>query len=124
MKQNQNKEKHELNSSGQILGRLAAKTADLLRGKGKSEFNYRANVGDEVSVFNLGEIKVSGRKLDNKKYFSHSGYPGGLKEKSLKELIQTKPELVFKAAVKGMLPNNKLRKEWLTQLKLFRGEIK
>lgn len=112
---------HKIDANGKILGRLATEVADLLRGKGKVSFVYYKNSGDRVEVYNLAKIKVTGNKLENKRYYRHSQHPGALKEISLKDLMAKNPCIPFKKAVKGMLPNNKLQKEWLINLKLVSG---
>ena len=114
---------HKIDAKGKILGRLAVEVSLLLRGKNKAEFVYHQNLGDQVQVYNLDKIKVSGRKLDNKKYFWHTGYPGGIKQETLRELLKRDSRLVFRKAIERMLPKNKLRKEWLKNLKLSVGPI-
>jgi len=110
-----------VNAEGKILGRLATEVAVLLRGKNKPEFADFMDCGDYVVVINAEKIKVSGRKVENKIYYSHSGYPGGIKEKSLGELIKNKPEEVIKKAVWGMIPKNKLGRSVYKKLKVYRG---
>ncbi len=109
---------HKIDAQGQILGRLAVKVAVLLRGKGKRDFVYNQNLGDKVEVYNLDKIKVSGKKMDNKLYFWHSNYPGGIKQATLGEMLKKDSTWVFRKAVERMLPDNKLRKIWLSNLKL------
>ena len=113
---------HKIDAEGQILGRLAVKVAVLLRGKGKRDFVYNQNLGDKVEVYNLDKIKVSGRKIDNKLYFWHSNYPGGIKQATLGEMLKKDSTWVFRKAVERMLPNNKLRKIWLSNLKLNKSQ--
>ncbi len=109
------REKHTIDAEGRVLGRLAAEIAGLLRGKGKSDFVPYRDVGDSVVVKNADKLRFTGKKLDQKKYYSHSGYLGGLKEKPLSK---AGPEEALKRAVFGMLPKNKLRKEQIKRLKI------
>src|SRR4030066_789943 len=88
-----------INAEGRILGRMATEVADLIRGKRKPQFTSHLDTGDFVVIVNAEKIKVSGRKLEQKKYYSHSGYPGGIKEETLKDLLERKPEEVVKKAV-------------------------
>jgi large subunit ribosomal protein L13 len=106
---------------GKTLGRAAARIASVLRGKTKPTFTPHADAGDFVVVINAEKIKVSGRKLDQKTYFSHSQYPGGLKEEKLKDLLERKPEDVIKKAVWGMIPKTKLGRSVYKKLKVYRG---
>ena len=101
------------------LGRLASQIASILIGKHKAEFSPHLDVGDIVVVINASKIKVSGRKLEEKKYFRHTGYTGHLKEFRLKDLLEKKPERVIYLAVKNMLPKNKWQKKRLKRLKIF-----
>jgi large subunit ribosomal protein L13 len=110
-----------VNAEGKILGRLATEIADLLRGKKKPQFTSHLDTGDFVVVVNAEKIKVSGRKLDQKTYYSHSQYPGGLKEEKLKDLLERKPEDVVKRAVWGMIPKGKLGRSVYKKLKVYRG---
>jgi large subunit ribosomal protein L13 len=110
-----------VNAEGRILGRLATEVADLLRGKKKPQFTSHLDTGDFVVVVNAEKIKVSGRKLDQKTYYSHSQYPGGLKEEKLKDLLERKPEDVIKKAVWGMIPKGKLGRSVYKKLKVYRG---
>lgn len=118
------KEKHILDAKGKILGRLATEAAVLLRGKNKVSFELNQDCGDYVTVINASEIQVTGNKLEDKIYSSHSGYPGGLKQIQLKTLLETKPEKVIQSAVYGMLPKNRLRAGWMNRLKVYSGEEK
>lgn len=113
---------HLLDVRGEILGRVATKIAPLLMGKGKSYFTRNLDCGDFVVVINVSGIKVTGKKEELKKYRHHSGYPGGFKEETLKELRQRDPRLVLIHAVRGMLPQNKLRDRMLKRLHPFVGE--
>ncbi len=110
-----------VDAEGKVLGRLATEIAALLRGKKKPQFTSHLDTGDFVVVINAEKIKVSGRKLDQKTYYSHSLYPGGLKEEVLKDLLNRKPEEVIKKAVWGMIPKNKLGRAVYQKLKVYRG---
>ncbi len=110
-----------IDASNQILGRLSTKIAYILRGKDKVDFTPHVDNGDFIIVVNAEKIKVTGRKLENKKYYRHSGYPGGLKETQLKTMLQTKPEQVIYQSVKGMLPKTRLGKAQLKKLKIYSG---
>lgn len=110
-----------INAEGRVLGRLASEISVLLRGKKKPEFVNFLDSGDFVIVINAEKIKVTGKKLEQKKYYSHSGYPGGIKEKTLKELLERKPEEVIRKAVWGMIPKNKLGRAVYKKLKVYRG---
>jgi len=110
-----------VNADGRILGRLATEIADLIRGKRKPQFTSHLDTGDFVVVINAEKIKVTGRKLDQKKYYHHSLYPGGIKEITLKDLLATKPEEVIKNAVWGMVPKGKLGRALYKKLKVYRG---
>jgi len=108
---------HTINATGKVLGRLASEVAILLRGKHKPEFLPSKDMGDFVVVKNVEKIKLTGKKLEKKKYFRHSGYLGGLKEISLKRLFERDSSKVFRMAVWGMLPKNKLSKNQIKRLK-------
>ena len=110
-----------VDASNMVLGRLATKLADRLRGKDKSTFTPHVDGGDYVVVINAEKVKVTGNKFNNKKYYTHSSYPGGLKIKIFKDLIKTKPEYIIEKAVKGMLPKNKLGKQIFKKLKVYKG---
>jgi large subunit ribosomal protein L13 len=110
-----------INAEGRILGRMATEVADLIRGKRKPQFTSHLDTGDFVVIVNAEKIKVSGRKLEQKKYYSHSGYPGGIKEETLKDLLERKPEEVIKKAVWGMIPKGKLGRALYKKLKVYRG---
>jgi len=110
-----------IDADGQVLGRLATTIARLLRGKDKPEFTPFMDTGDFVVVINAEKIKVTGRKLDDKIYYSHSGYPGGLKARTLRELLARKPEEVIRHAVWGMIPKNRLGRKLIKKLKVYRG---
>ena len=108
-------------ASDKILGRFATKIADKLRGKDKPTFTPHVDSGDFVVVINADKVKVTGNKAEQKKYYKHSLYPGGLKEKSYKEVLESTPERIIENAVKGMLPKNKLGKSIIKKLKVYSG---
>jgi len=110
-----------VDAEGQTLGRLATRLADLLRGKGKAQFTPHVDTGDFVVVVNAEKVAVTGNKLDSKIYYRHSGYPGGLRERTLREQLARRPEEVLRKAVKGMLPRNRLGRQQLTKLKIYAG---
>ena len=110
-----------IDADGKILGRLATEISVLLRGKGKATFAHFLDTGDFVVVINAEKVQVTGRKLEQKKYYHHTGYPGGIKEKTLNELIDTNPEEVLRKAVWGMIPKNKLGRKIYKKLKVYRG---
>jgi len=111
-----------VDAKDQTLGRISVVIADLLRGKNKTIFTPHVDCGDYVIVINTKDIKLTGNKLEDKKYYRHSGYPGGLTTTSLGEMLQKAPNKVIYHAVKGMLPKNKLASEIISKLKLFTGE--
>lgn len=108
---------HTIDATGKVLGRLAVEIALLLHGKNKPDFIPYKDVGDFVTVKNIGKIIISGKKMEQKKYHRYSGYPGGLKETSLKVIFKKKPSEVLRMAVSGMLPKNKLRAKQIKRLK-------
>ena len=108
-------------ASDKILGRFATKIADKLRGKDKPTFTPHVDGGDFVVVINADKVKVTGNKAEQKRYYKHSLYPGGLKEKSYKEVLESNPERIIENAVKGMLPKNKLGKSIIKKLKVYSG---
>lgn len=108
-------------ASDRVLGRFATKIADKLRGKDKPTFTPHIDGGDFVVVINAEKVKVTGKKSDQKKYYKHSLYPGGLKEKSYQEVLNNNPERIIENAVRGMLPKNKLGKSIFKKLKVYRG---
>ncbi len=110
-----------IDADGRTLGRLATEIAILLRGKRKPEFAPFLDCGDFVVVINAEKITLTGKKLEQKKYYSHSGYPGGLKVKTLKEVIENKPEEVIRKAVWGMIPKGKLGRAVYKKLKVYKG---
>ena len=110
-----------VDAEGQTLGRLATRIADTLRGKNKPQYTPHVDTGDFVVVVNAEKIHVTGKKLDDKIYYRHSGYPGGLKQRTLREQLDRRPTEVIRIAVKGMLPKNKLAARQLTKLKVYAG---
>ncbi len=108
-----------IDATDKNLGRLSTKIADLLRGKNKPLFTPTVDCGDFVVVINTRKVKVSGNKLEGKVYYHHSGYPGGIKGKTLQEVLEKDPNKVLYTAVKGMLPKNKLADQIIKKLKLF-----
>jgi large subunit ribosomal protein L13 len=110
-----------VDAEGQTLGRLATQIADVLRGKRKPAYTPHVDTGDFVVVVNAEKIQVTGTKLDNKMYYRHSGYPGGLKARPLREQLQRQPAEVLRKAVKGMLPKNRLARQQLGKLKIYAG---
>ncbi|MHB8470564.1 MAG: 50S ribosomal protein L13 [Gaiellaceae bacterium] len=110
-----------VDAEGQTLGRLATRIADTLRGKRKPQFTPHVDTGDFVVVVNAEKIQVTGNKLDQKMYYRHSGYPGGLKSRTLREQLDRRPTEVIRAAVRGMLPKNRLARQQLTKLKVYAG---
>lgn len=104
-----------------ILGRLASQVATLLRGKHKPEFTPHLDMGDHVIVVNAEKIKITGNKASKKEFTSYTGYPGGIKRKRLGKVFQDKPERVVHHAVKGMLPKNKLGRQMIKKLRVYRG---
>ena len=110
-----------VDADGLTLGRLATLIADTLRGKRKPQYTPHVDTGDFVVVVNAEKIAVTGNKLDQKMYYRHSGYPGGLKERTLREQLQRRPTEVIRRAVKGMLPRNRLARTQLGKLKVYAG---
>ena len=110
-----------VDAEGQTLGRLATQLADALRGKRKPVYTPHVDVGDFVVVVNAEKIAVTGSKLQEKLYYRHSGYPGGLKQRTLGEMLQRRPEEVIRLAVRGMLPKNRLARRQITKLKVYAG---
>jgi large subunit ribosomal protein L13 len=110
-----------VDAEGQTLGRLATRIADTLRGKRKPIFTPHVDTGDFVIVVNAEKIAVTGQKLDQKRYYRHSGYPGGLRSRTLREQLDRRPTEVIRSAVKGMLPRNKLAHRQITKLKVYAG---
>jgi len=111
-----------VDAQGQTLGRLASKIAPILKGKHKPTYTPHLDCGDYVVVVNVDKVRVTGRKLDQKFYYRHSQYPGGLKSISLRDQLAQHPDRVLLAAVKGMLPKNRLGRQMIKKLKLYAGE--
>ncbi len=110
-----------IDASGQVLGRLASEIARILRGKDKVAFTPHVDTGDFVIVVNAAKVRLTGRKLSDKIYYRHSGYPGGIKAMTAGEMLARKPEEVISLAVRGMLPRNKLSRRLLKKLKVYAG---
>ncbi|HTX45574.1 MAG TPA: 50S ribosomal protein L13 [Solirubrobacteraceae bacterium] len=110
-----------VDADGQTLGRLATQIADALRGKRKPTYTPHVDTGDFVVVVNAEKIAVTGNKLADKRYYRHSGYPGGLRSRTLQEMLDRRPEEVIRLAVKGMLPRNRLARKQITKLKVYAG---
>ena len=116
------REWHIINASDQVLGKLATRAAALLIGKHKPIFSRHLDVGDYVVVVNAGKVRVTGNKAQQKVYYRHSGYPGGLKSISLEKLLETHPTRVIEYAVKGMVPHTRLGARMMKRLRIFAGE--
>jgi large subunit ribosomal protein L13 len=110
-----------VDAEGQNLGRLSTEIAMVLRGKRKPEYTPHCDVGDFVVVINAEKIAVTGKKRTDKHYYRHSGYPGGIKSRTLEEMLDRRPEEVIRKAVKGMLPRNRLARQQLRKLKVYAG---
>ncbi len=110
-----------VDADGRTLGRLATQIADTLRGKVKPEYTPHVDTGDFVIVVNAEKVALTGSKLDDKRYYRHSGYPGGLRSRSLREELERRPTEVVRKAVKGMLPRNRLARAQLRKLKIYVG---
>lgn len=110
-----------VDAEGKTLGRLASEIASRLRGKHKPVYTPHVDTGDFVIVVNAGKVVLTGKKLTDKMYYSHSGYPGGLKSIAAGKLLQTRPEEVLRIAVQGMLPKNTLGRQMLRKLKIYKG---
>jgi large subunit ribosomal protein L13 len=116
-----NREWVVVDADGKTLGRLATQIADQLRGKNKPEYTPHIDTGDFVVVINAEKIKVTGNKLTEKIYYRHTGYPGGLRSRTLEEQLERRPEEVIRKAVKGMIPRTKLGRTQLQKLKVYAG---
>ena len=115
------REWYVVDAQGKTLGRLATQIADTLRGKRKPQFTPHVDTGDFVVVVNAEKIHVTGKKLDDKMYHRHSGYPGGLKSRPLRDELERRPTEVLRKAVKGMLPRNRLARAQMSKLKIYAG---
>jgi len=113
------RETHTIDATGKVLGRLAAEIAVLLHGKNKIDFFPYKDMGDFVVVKNVSKLKITGKKMEQKKYFWHSKYPGGVKEIPFKKIFKERPAFILKTAVFGMLPKNKLRAKMIKRLKIL-----
>ena len=111
-----------IDANNQVLGRLAAQVAQVIRGKKKPIFTPNMDTGDFVIILNADKIRMTGKRESQKTYFSHSGYPGGLKTRSFSDMMQKKPEFVIHHAVKGMLPKNRLGRQLIKKLKVYAGD--
>jgi large subunit ribosomal protein L13 len=110
-----------VDAEGKTLGRLATRVADTLRGKDKAQYTPHVDTGDFVVVVNAEKVAVTGKKLEDKRYYRHSGYPGGIRSRTLQEELERRPTEVIRKAVKGMLPRNRLSRSQLTKLKVYAG---
>ncbi len=110
-----------VDATGKTLGRLATQVADALRGKRKPEYTPHCDVGDFVIVVNAEKIAVTGKKRSEKRYYRHSGYPGGLRSRTLTQMLDRHPEDVLRLAVKGMMPRSRLARQQLRKLKIYAG---
>ena len=111
-----------VDATGHTLGRLASEVANILRGKNKPVFTPHVDTGDYVIIINAEKIKVTGKKLDQKIYYNHSDYVGGMKETTLKDMLVKKPTYVVEHAVKGMLPKGPLGRQMMSKLHVYAGE--
>ena len=111
-----------VDAEGETLGRLASRIAPILKGKHKPVYTPHMDCGDYVIIVNAEKVRVTGRKMDQKLYHRHSGYPGGLRSISLKDQLAKHPERVLQAAIRGMLPKNKLGRRMLKKLKVYAGD--
>lgn len=114
----QTRDVYKVDAAGKAIGRIATDIAQHLIGKHKPSFQPHLDIGDIVEVTNVAQVKITGKKMEQKEYFRHSGYPGGIKSKTLEELFEENPAYVLEAAVSRMLPKNKHRKERLKRLKI------
>lgn len=119
--ENRERDWYVVDAEGQTLGRLATRIADQLRGKTKPVYTPHCDTGDFVVVVNAEKVAVTGQKLKQKTYYRHSGYPGGIRSRTLEEMLDRRPEDVIRKAVKGMLPRNKLGRAQLLKLKVYAG---
>jgi len=110
-----------LDAKGKSLGRVASRAAAILRGKHKPQFTPHVDTGDFVIIVNADQVRLTGRKLDQKIYYRHSGYPGGLKQTKARDMLRTRPERMVELAVRGMIPRTPLGRRQLAKLKVYRG---
>ena len=118
---NRQRDWYVVDAEGKTLGRLATQLADVLRGKRKPDFTPHIDTGDFIVVVNAEKIRVTGDKMNSKIYWRHSGYPGGIKSRTLGEMLEKQPEEVIRKAVRGMLPRTKLGRQQLLKLKVYAG---
>ena len=118
---NRQRDWYVVDAEGKTLGRLATQLADVLRGKRKPDFILYIDTGDFIVVVNAEKIRVTGDKMNSKIYWRHSGYPGGIKSRTLGEMLEKQPEEVIRKAVRGMLPRTKLGRQQLLKLKVYAG---
>jgi large subunit ribosomal protein L13 len=119
--ENRQRDWYVVDADGRTLGRLATQIANVLRGKRKPEYTPHCDTGDFVVVVNAEKVAVTGNKREDKLYWRHSGYPGGIRSRSLGEMLERRPEEVLRRAVKGMLPRNRLARQQLRKLKIYAG---
>ncbi|UCH81186.1 MAG: 50S ribosomal protein L13 [Nitrospiraceae bacterium] len=112
---------HVIDADGLAVGRLAARVASIIRGKNKPIFTPHVDTGDYVVIINVEKIRFTGNKLEKKTYYRHSGYPGGLKSKTARDIMKESPERIIYSAVRGMLPKNTLGRQQFKKLKVYRG---
>ncbi len=112
---------HVIDADGLVVGRLASRVASILRGKNKPIFTPHVDTGDYVVIVNAAKVRFTGNKLENKIYYRHSGYPGGLKSKTAKDIMKESPEKIIYSAVRGMLPKNTLGRQQFKKLKVYSG---
>jgi len=111
-----------IDANDKVLGRIVSKVASLLRGKHKPTYTPSVDMGDNVIIINAAKVKLTGNKPSNKKYYRHSGYPGGLKERTFLDMMKINPTFAIRNAVKGMLPHNRLGRKQLLHVKIYAGE--
>lgn len=112
---------HIVDADGMVVGRLATRIAMILRGKNKPVFTPHVDTGDFVIIVNADKVRFTGNKLEKKTYYRHSGYPGGIKQKTAGDIMKKTPERILMSAVRGMLPKNRLGRQQLKKLKVYRG---
>jgi large subunit ribosomal protein L13 len=120
-KQDVNRKWHIVDADGQVLGRLASRVAMVLRGKTKPIYTPNIDTGDGVIVINADKIRLTGNKIEQKVYYHHTGYPGGIKKEAVKDIMKDNPERVITSAIRGMLPKNTLGREQIKKLKVYSG---
>jgi large subunit ribosomal protein L13 len=112
---------HLIDADGLVVGRLATKIADILRGKNKAVYTPHTDTGDFVVIINAEKVRFTGNKLEQKKYYHHTGYPGGIRAATAKDIMKENPERIIISAVRGMLPKNRLARKQLNKLKVYSG---